>query len=48
VADLGEPEVCEACGRQLSSQRGKGRPRRYCNATCRSAARRRRDAARRP
>src|SRR5271170_8016560 len=48
MADPGGPEVCQACGRQLSPQQGKGRPRRYCNATCRSAARRRRDAARRP
>src|SRR5271170_8071339 len=48
MADPGGPEVCEACGRQLSPQQSKGRPRRYCNATCRSAARRRRDAARRP
>jgi hypothetical protein len=48
MADLGGPEVCQACGRRLSPQQGKGRPRRYCNATCRSAARRRRDAARRP
>ena len=48
MADLGGPEMCEACGRQLPPQQEKGRPRRYCNATCRSAARRRRDTSRRP
>jgi Protein of unknown function (DUF3887) len=48
MAALGDPAVCEACGRQLPGQRGKGRPRRYCDATCRSAARRRRDAALQP
>jgi hypothetical protein len=42
------PGTCEACGRQLPPQQGKGRRRRYCDATCRSAARRRRDAALRP
>src|SRR5271170_1198423 len=48
MADLGEPAACGACGRLLSPQQGKGRPRRYCSATCRSAARRRRDASLRP
>jgi uncharacterized protein DUF3887 len=48
MADPGGPGVCEACGRELPSQRGKGRPRRYCDATCRSAARRRREAGWRP
>jgi len=37
--------VCEACGRQLPVREGRGRRRRYCDATCRSAARRRRAAA---
>ena len=35
--------ACAACGRALPPQHGKGRMRRYCNATCRSAARRRRE-----
>jgi hypothetical protein len=35
--------ACEACGRPLSVTPGRGRPRRYCDATCRSAARRRRE-----
>ena len=38
------PAVCEACGRQLPAREGRGRRRRYCDATCRSAARRRRAA----
>ena len=37
--------ACESCGRPLSQSGGKGRPRRYCNATCRSAARRQRQRA---
>jgi hypothetical protein len=45
---MGGTAGCEACGRELPAQRGKGRPRRYCDATCRSAARRRREAVRRP
>src|SRR5580704_2617368 len=32
--------ACAACGRLLPVRRGKGRPQQYCNATCRSAARR--------
>jgi hypothetical protein len=36
---------CLACGRTLTPTHGRGRPRRYCNATCRSAARRIRDRA---
>jgi Protein of unknown function (DUF3887) len=32
--------ACAACGRSLPVRRGKGRPQQYCNATCRSAARR--------
>jgi len=41
-----EPATCAACGRALPENNGKGRRREYCGATCRSAARRRRDAAR--
>src|SRR5580698_10032562 len=48
MAGLAEPAACEACGRELPPRQGKGRKRRYCDATCRSAARRRRDAVRRP
>lgn len=44
MADVGESTVCEACGRPLPLQHGKGRRRRYCDATCRSAARRARQA----
>jgi len=43
MADVPEPARCEACGRQLPPQQGRGRRRRYCGATCRSAARRRRE-----
>jgi Protein of unknown function (DUF3887) len=42
MADIEEPGVCEACGRALPPQQGRGRRRRYCDATCRSAARRER------
>lgn len=35
-----DPEGCEACGRDLPERKPTGRSRRYCNATCRSAARR--------
>jgi Protein of unknown function (DUF3887) len=35
--------VCEACGRSLPASPGRGRPRRYCDATCRSAGRRQRE-----
>ena len=45
MADIEEPGRCEACGRGLPSQQGRGRRRRYCDGTCRSAARR--DRARR-
>jgi hypothetical protein len=44
MADVEEPTACEACGRPLPLQHGKGRRRRYCDATCRSAARRAREA----
>jgi hypothetical protein len=37
--------TCLACGRPLVSTQGRGRPRLYCNATCRSAGRRNRDRA---
>jgi Protein of unknown function (DUF3887) len=33
---------CASCGRSLDPQQGPGRQRRYCDATCRSAARRQR------
>jgi hypothetical protein len=36
------PGFCETCGRALEQQKGRGRYRRYCDASCRSAARRRR------
>jgi Protein of unknown function (DUF3887) len=42
MADVTGPATCAACGRQLPIQQGRGRIRRYCDATCRSAARRRR------
>lgn len=45
MANVVEPGVCEACGRQLPTQAGKGRIRRYCDARCRDAARRRRERA---
>ncbi|HEY4021044.1 MAG TPA: hypothetical protein VGM75_20315, partial [Pseudonocardiaceae bacterium] len=34
---------CASCGKPLPVQQGRGRIRRYCDATCRSAARRRRE-----
>ena len=37
---------CAACDRELPAQFGRGRIRIYCDATCRSAARRTREAAR--
>jgi Protein of unknown function (DUF3887) len=46
MADVEEPATCAACGHQLPVQQGRGRIRRYCNATCRSAARRQRQPAR--
>lgn len=33
-------DACENCGTSLTQQAGPGRKRRFCNATCRSAARR--------
>jgi Protein of unknown function (DUF3887) len=38
---------CAACGRELPSQKGRGRVRLYCDASCRSKARRTRQARRR-
>jgi Protein of unknown function (DUF3887) len=43
MADTESIAVCEACGRSLPANRGRGRPRRYCDATCRSAGRRQRE-----
>jgi hypothetical protein len=37
--------ACAACGRPLLPTQGRGRPRMYCNATCRSTARRERNRA---
>jgi hypothetical protein len=49
MADVVAPGVCQACGRQLPPQQGRGRTRRYCDAKCRDAARRERARpARRP
>ena len=45
MAEVAEPAACEACGRQLPPQHGKGRRRRYCDATCRSTGRRKRELA---
>jgi Protein of unknown function (DUF3887) len=42
MADVAEPGACQACGRLLPPQQGKGRKRRYCDARCRDAARRQR------
>lgn len=46
MANVGDAATCATCGRPLPTQQGRGRERRYCDATCRSAARRKR--ARRP
>ena len=49
MREIEAASACAACGRLLPVRRGKGRPQQYCNATCRSAARRlrsREDAAR--
>src|ERR1700691_5131639 len=42
MADVTEPGSCQACGRPLPPQQGRGRMRRYCDARCRDAARRER------
>ena len=47
MAEVDQPAACEACGRLLPVQHGQGRRRRYCDATCRSAARRRASGPRR-
>lgn len=46
IAEMIEPARCAACGKELRPYQGRGRIRQYCNATCRSAARRRREAIR--
>ena len=43
MADVAEPGTCQACGRQLPPQQGRGRTRRYCDARCRDTARRQRE-----
>jgi hypothetical protein len=48
MADVAEPGVCQACGRRLPPQQGRGRTRRYCDAACRDAARRQRARLARP
>lgn len=42
MANTDKAAACEVCGRLLGSRSGRGRLRRYCGATCRSAARRQR------
>lgn len=42
MANVDRPRTCRSCGRELPLQQGKGRTRQYCDATCRSAARRQR------
>jgi hypothetical protein len=42
MADVARPGLCQACGRQLPPQEGRGRTRRYCDARCRDVARRQR------
>jgi hypothetical protein len=42
MAEVPGPTACAACGRPLPPQRAKGRRRRYCDARCRDAARRKR------
>jgi hypothetical protein len=44
MANIQDPARCGFCGRDLPQQQGSGRRRHYCDATCRSAARRRRAA----
>jgi hypothetical protein len=45
MANVKEPARCGFCGRDLPERQGSGRRRHYCDATCRSAARRRRATA---
>lgn len=40
VANVDHPGTCRACGKSLPTQHGRGRTRIYCDASCRSAARR--------
>ena len=40
-----DPAACEACGRTLPERQSTGRSRHYCDATCRSSARRERQRA---
>ncbi len=47
MANVTGPGGCEACGQPIPPQHGRGRRRRFCGATCRSAARRARDRSRR-
>ena len=47
MANVVAPGRCEACDRPLPAQQGRGRRRRFCGATCRSAARRERELSRR-
>ncbi len=42
MANVDGPHTCRSCGRALPRQQGKGRVKQYCDATCRSAARRQR------
>lgn len=42
MANTEDTAACATCGRPLPVQHGRGRQRRYCDATCRSAARRNR------
>jgi hypothetical protein len=44
MANGEDPAHCGFCGRDLPQRQGSGRRRHYCDATCRSAARRRRAA----
>lgn len=44
MANVQRPGACDQCGQPLPEQQGAGRRRRYCGATCRSAARRQRSA----
>jgi hypothetical protein len=43
MANVAGQRVCEACGRPLPPQHGRGRTRRYCDGKCRDTARRRRE-----
>jgi hypothetical protein len=42
MANVDENHTCLNCGRELPKQQGRGRRKQYCDATCRSAARRHR------